>query len=397
MKRDQLSLPSVLRLNMVKPRYWHYWIGLLLVIACVPLLRRLHLPLRFDWITLCTEYWLVRSVQSVFAAVVLCLIGFREQSIVRPLVERYRREPLRIVLLLVYLSVLVRLFTGTIALVLLVDTIAVIEFVERKIRQPLHALAAILLPAVYLFAGVLLVFAYNDIIASVHFGFAYDLSFDAVDKWILRGSSVADLSHWAVQIFPPSFFRVLEVIYFGLFPQIGAGIILVALYAGKKNSSQYGLQYVGTILVAYYLTLGLFYLCPSQGPYYLRPTDFSSHSGTLQTDLIQKMLAARTLARWNHVPLHSISADYFIGFPSMHIALPLIVMWFLRRWKRMVIALCAYDSLLIVSILLLEWHYIVDIIGGALVGAVAIAITDGGVWSKAVVGPPGFEPGTNRL
>ena len=35
----------------------------------------------------------------------------------------------------------------------------------------------------------------------------------------------------------------------------------------------------------------------------------------------------------------------------MHIALPLIVMWFLRRWKRIVIVLCAYDSLLIVAII----------------------------------------------
>jgi membrane-associated phospholipid phosphatase len=51
-------------------------------------------------------------------------------------------------------------------------------------------------------------------------------------------------------------------------------------------------------------------------------------------------------------------------------------MWFLRRWKRMLIVLCAYDALLIVSILLLEWHYLVDIIGGVLVAAISIAITE---------------------
>jgi hypothetical protein len=379
-------------LDLIKPQYWHYWIGLFLSVACVPLLRRLHLPLRFDWSALGIEYWLVRSVQSVFAAVLLCLIGLRK-PILAPLVERYRREPLRIILLLVYLAVLGWLFIWTIALVLFVDTVAIIEFLERKIREPLHALEAVTLPAIYLFTGVLLVFAYNDIVASVHFSFAYDPAFDAIDKWILRGSSVADLSHWAVQTFPPSFFRFLEVTYFGLFPQIGAAMILIALYDGKNR----GLQYIGTILTAYYLTLALFYFWPSQGPYYLRQTEFSQHAGVLQADLIQKILVARAQARWHHVPLHFISADYFIGFPSMHIALPLIVMWFLRRWKRMLIALCAYDSLLIVSILFLEWHYIIDMIGGALVAAAAIAITDGFGWSTAVVGPPGFEPGTNRL
>ncbi len=392
MKPDKLLPTSGLTLDLIKPRYWHYWIGSILAIACVPLLRRLHLPLRFDWTALGIEYWLVRSVQSVFATVILCLFGL-PVPMLGPLVERYRRKPLRILLLLVYAAILGSLFIWTIALVLLVDTIAIIEFLERKPRAPLPALGAVLLPAVYLFAGVLLVFAYNDIIASVHFSFAYDSTFDAMDKWILRGSSVADLAHWAVQTFPPSFFRFLELTYFGLFPQMGAAMVLIALNDGKSRS----LQYVGTILMAYYLTLAVFFFWPSQGPYYLRPTDFSQHSANVQADLIQKILVARALARWNQVPLHFISADYFIGFPSMHIALPLIVMWFLRRWRRMVIALCVYDILLVASMLLLEWHYIVDMIGGVLVAGAAIAITDGFWGLKGVVGPLGFEPRTNRL
>lgn len=391
MKPDKLSPRSDLGLDLIKPRYWHYWIGSLLSIGCVPLLLRLHLPFRFDWNALGVEYWLVRSVQSVFVAAILCLIGCCG-PLLNALIERYRREPLRIVLLLVYLAILGWLFAWDVAAVLLVDTIALIEFLERRTR-PLQSLGAVLLPALYLFAGVLLVFAYNDIIASVHFSFAYDPVFDVMDKWILRGSSVADLSHWAAQTFPPSFFRLLEIIYFGLFPQMGAAMILIALYEGKSHS----LQYIGTILMAYYLTLFLFFFWPSQGPYYLRPTDFSQHSANLQAELIQKILVARALARWDQVPLHFISSDYFIGFPSMHVALPLIVMWFLRRCRPLVIALCAYNSLLIVSILLLEWHYIVDIIGGALVAGAAILITNGFRGSKCLVGPPGFEPGTNRL
>ena len=98
---------------------------------------------------------------------------------------------------------------------------------------------------------------------------------------------------------------------------------------------------------------------------------------TLEVYAIQKSLMAHALALWNHVPIRRISAGYFIAFPCMHIAQPLIVMWFLRRWKRMLIVLCAYDCLLIVSILLLEWHYVVDIIGGILVAGIAIAITAG--------------------
>jgi hypothetical protein len=43
----------------------------------------------------------------------------------------------------------------------------------------------------------------------------------------------------------------------------------------------------------------------------------------------------------------------------------------------MVIVLAAYDVLLMVAIVLLEWHYIVDVFAGILVAAVAIAMVDG--------------------
>jgi PAP2 superfamily len=357
----------------MKPRYWHYWIGILLSVALIPVLRGLHLPVRFDWIALGTAYWLVLAAQAVFVAAVLCLIGLPGQAILQFLVERYRRAPLRIVSLLIFVTVLAWALTSMKALILTVDTLAILEFRERKRNELRHALSAILLPALYLFAGFLLVFAYNDIIASVRFNFAYDATFQAMDKWILQGRSVSDLSHWAVRTFPLSFFRVLEFIYFGMFPQIGAAIFLVALCDGKIR----GLQFVGTILMSYYLALGLFYLWPSQGPYYLCSGHFSQFPSSLRTYSIQKLLIAHALGLWNHVPIRRISTDYFIAFPCMHIAQPLIVMWFLRRWKRMVIALCAYDALLIVAILLLEWHYLVDILGGILVAGLAIAITDG--------------------
>jgi hypothetical protein len=357
----------------MKPRYWHYWIGLLMSVALIPVLRGLHLPLRFDWVTLGIPYWFVLGPQSVFVAAILYLIGLPRQDVLGPLVERYRREPLRIVLLLTFLGILAWALTGIEALVLTVDAVAVIEFCQRrKIHQIRRAAGAVLQPALYLFFGFLLVLAYNCVIVSARFNFAYDPAFNAMDKWLLHGRSVSDLSHWAVRTFPPSFFHFLEFIYFGMFPQIGAGIVLVSLCDGKRR----GLQFVGTILMAYYLALGLFYLWPSQGPYYLCPAHFSRFPRDLRAYSIQQFLIANAWTLWNQVPIHRISTDYFIGFPCMHIAQPLIVMWFLRRWKRMLIVLCAYDALLIVSILLLEWHYLVDIIGGVLVAAISIAITE---------------------
>jgi hypothetical protein len=370
---------------LMSRRSRHYWISLVLATAAVPLLHWLALPLRFDWKTLATGYWIVLAAQSIFVAVVLALIGLPTSGTVGPLLRRYLREPFRILLFSVFCAVLVWAFGWAQALILAVDAIAILEVRERHSLRELRKVAvAILLPASYLFAGFLLVLAYNCIIDSVRFNFAFDAVFNAADRFILHGWSVVDLSQWATQRFPVSFFRFLEFVYFGMFPQIGAGIVLVALYEGRDR----GLELVGTILTAYYLALGFFYLWPSQGPYYLRSIQFPRFPTSLQAYKIQQFLIRDALVLWNHIPIHRISTDYFIAFPCMHIAQPLIVMWFLRRWKRIVLALGAYDALLIVAILLLEWHYLVDIFAGVLVAGVAIAINADFPLRKIPLNPP---------
>ncbi|MGH9498325.1 MAG: phosphatase PAP2 family protein [Terriglobales bacterium] len=353
---------------------FHYWVSAALALALVPLLRELDLPTRFDWATLGSAYWLVLTAQSGFVATLLYLIGGAPAITFSPLLQRIRRDKIRIALGLAFFLTLLWAFTWLKALVLTVDAIAVLEFRERS-RSTARRTAAldILPPAIYLFAGLLMIFAYNDIIVSVRFFGATDSTFNAMDKWLLRGTSVCDLCHWAVRRFPVSFFRFLEFIYFGMFPQIGAALILTAVYSGRRRA----LQFVGTILTAYYFALLLFFLWPSQGPYYLCPTHFLEFHSSLKAYAAQRASLANSLALWNHLRIRQISTDYYIAFPCMHIAQPLVVMWFLRPWRRVLAALAAYDLLLLVAIVLLEWHYVVDIFAGVLVAGVAILVIDG--------------------
>jgi hypothetical protein len=375
----------------MKLRHLHYWVSLLLAVALVPALLSLHLPVKFAWMSLGIAYWLVLAAQSIFVAALLSLVGLPKQDALGPLVQGYRQHPVRVAFHLFFFVILGVAVGWIKALILTVDAIAILELRERG---KLRSVRQVLLPSLYLFAGFLLVFAYNDIIASIRFPFACDSAFNAMDRWLLNGGSISGLSHWAVQSFPLPFFRFLEFIYFGMFPQIGAGIILVTLYDGRQR----GLEFVGTILMAYYLALGIFYLWPSQGPYYLSGPHFPRFLGTLETYSIQDTLTAHAQAIWNHAPIRRISTDYFIAFPCMHIAQPLIVMWFLRRWKRMLIALSVYNTVLIVAILFLEWHYLVDIIGGVLVAVASIAITRSSAlrprWIRAGAGAPPAREGT---
>ncbi len=361
----------------MKPRYWHYWVSLVLCAALVPVLHSQHLPAKFDWVTLAVAYWLVLAVQSVFLAAILCVIGLPREQVWEPFVARYRQSPFRIASVLGYFALLVWTTTWLKALVLTVATFAVLELREHgKARGLRQALGAAFPAAAYFFFGFLMVLAYNCAIVSARFNLAADSVLDTIDHWLMHGHSVWDFTHWAIRTLPLSFFEVMEFIYFGMFPQIGATIILLAVCNGRARA----LQFIGTILLAYYVALATFYIWPALGPYYLNPSGLPS---SLRCYTVETTLVARALALRQHAPIHRISTDYFIEMPCMHIVQPLIVLWFLRRWKRIVMLLAAYDVVLVVAVLVLEMHYVIDILAGVVVAAVAIAITAGPLRGKS--------------
>jgi hypothetical protein len=370
----------------------HYWLSLLLAAALIPLLKRCALPIAFDWMRLGSAYWLVLAAQSIFVATILSLLRSSPSSQLRSS-QSLRQQKLRILLLLIYFLVLCWMLTWVKALVITVDTIAASEVFRKLDRAERKKLvSAVFVPAFYLFVGFLLVFAYNDIILTLRFFGATDAAFNTMDRWLLHGLSVSELCHWAVQHLSVSFFHALEFIYFGMFSQIGAGLILIALFDGRRRA----LQFVGTILTAYYLALVLFYLWPSQGPFYLCAGHFIIFPHDLQSYAIQKWSIANSQGLWRHAPIRRISTDYYVAFPCMHIAQPLVVMWFLRRWKRILAVLAAYDVLLVVAIVLLEWHYVVDVIAGVLVAAMAIAVVDGCELGRSVRRAPAFVGATEE-
>lgn len=155
-----------------------------------------------------------------------------------------------------------------------------------------------------------------------------------------------------------------------MFPQVGAALILTGFCYGRSHA----FRFVGVILTAYYLALAFFFFWPSQGPYYLCAAHFSEFPSSLQTFSLQKRQLLQASSLWAGKGIESVGLDYYVAFPSLHIAMPLVVAWFLRRWKRILPLLLALDLLLVASIVLLEWHYVVDLVGGVAVAALAILV-----------------------
>ncbi len=352
----------------------HFWVTGLMAVALIPVLRAARLPLRFDWPHL-LQAWVGLMFQAVFLACVLYVIGEGYRDTLRPVLLRYWKDKRRLILLLPVLAELSYLFGMTVAAVVMVAFVAFVELMERTRRRQgalLDAVSAVMLPAAYLFAGLVMVFAYNNAIVSFRFFGAYDATFNRIDSWILGGHTVSGIAHSVGAHLPLGAYRSLEFVYFGMFSQIGAGIILVGLYWGMGRA----FRLVGTLLTAYAFALLCFYLWPSHGPYYSCPIHFAAFPHQLTAYGAQQTLLARARAVWEGRGIGSISTDYYIAFPCMHIAQPLIVMWFVRRWKRIVVALTAVNIVLVAAILLLEWHYLVDVIGGMVVAALSVLIVN---------------------
>jgi PAP2 superfamily len=343
--------------------------GVLLVAGC----RFEGLPLRVNWPLLIRGFWGGMTVGAIFAATLLYLIGFPLSQTVKPVWIHYQQQKARIPVFLVFATWMLLYFGVALGGIIVFDGLVLAELMDRS-RGSLDTIATALRsvagPAVYLFFGLAAVFCYNDLIASMKSISAYDAFFLRLDSFLMNGLSISGLAHSLATRLPVQVFEIAEFIYFGMFGQVSAGLVLTALCLGRRES----FRYVGTILTAYVISLALFYLWPTMGPFYTCPSHSLPPFRSASYDYQQYAVQRAHLLAVSSKQLNIVKADYFIAFPCMHIAQPLIVMWFLRRWKRITYALILYDVVLVPAILLLEWHYLVDVIGGILVAVAAIGL-----------------------
>jgi hypothetical protein len=341
--------------------------------ALLPIFFRADLPLRIDIVAMAWAYWWATAARAAFVGVLLCVLGLPWNQTLGPVIRHYRQQKVRLPFLLLLGVWLVHLFDFSLGFMLLVDTIALAELLDRAPALIGKRVLDILIPAAYLFVGLLLVFALNHGISGIKFAGAWDGFFNRLDQRIF-GATVTDVARWSKIHLPQWFWFIASTAYSNVYGQIGGALAILALMAGRHQA----LRYTGVILTAYVMALVLFYVMPTMGPFALRSTpayDAGWFPGTLYS---QQALPVRAQLLWQHFPTPELRqvgvSDYYIGFPSMHVAMPIIALWFLRRWRRLAALLVVFDFFIIVGIVLLEWHYFLDILGGISVAALAIAI-----------------------
>src|ERR1700741_1506450 len=133
-------------------RNFHYLATVILALALIPALRVAQIPLKFTWKSYFVTFWWSLGFQSMMAAVVLYAIGFTSE---------FRKK-----------------LTSRVG--------------HRE--NPLKEILSIFVPSIYLFVMFVLVFSYNDVIASFRFNGSADVALNQADSWFLGGVTGSSLA-----------------------------------------------------------------------------------------------------------------------------------------------------------------------------------------------------------
>ncbi len=214
----------------------------------------------------------------------------------------------------------------------------------------------------------------------------WDAKFASYDKILWLGHYPGPVLHhlfgtgWAA-----TFFFGIYVLWIGLIP---ASLAWALTWTRNRAVAAW---YVTALALDWALGVTAYYLFPTLGPFYTRAADFAGLPPTakqLQTTMMSDRL--EVVLHQGHVGLVQTIA----AFPSLHVGM-MVTLCLLVHWniRSRVVRLLSWLmlGLTVLATLYLGWHFFVDVLGGAAVGAAAAWL--GGI----LVGATPSTAGRGRL
>ena len=198
----------------------------------------------------------------------------------------------------------------------------------------------------------------------------WDVELARIDRLLWLGHDPADVLHnllgtgWAAWALSAVYF-----LWIGLVP----AMLAIALVWTRRSTT--GELYVTAVSFNWLLGVAVYYLVPSLGPVYSAPQDFDELPRTFNTDVQQWLLDDRVAVladAWDTRAVQTIAA-----FASLHVAITVttcLVAELIRvpRWIR--VTGWVFAGLTALSTVYLGWHFFVDVLGGIVVGTVALVL-----------------------
>ena len=198
----------------------------------------------------------------------------------------------------------------------------------------------------------------------------YDNDLASLDRVLFLGHDPAVLLHnllgtgWAAHF--------LSFIYVAWIAFVPVSLAIALVWTRHTGA---GAWYVTAIAVDWLLGCSVYFLVPSLGPIYSSPDDFASLPDTWVTSLESDLWTDRLAVVGN--PHHTDTVQTIAAFASLHVGIMVTatVMAYLlhlaRPWK--VLAwICLV--LTVISTVYWGWHFFVDTLAGAALGATAVWI-----------------------
>lgn len=198
----------------------------------------------------------------------------------------------------------------------------------------------------------------------------WDTTLVRYDQVLWLGHDPATVLHtlfgtgWAAE-----FFSFIYIAWIVLVPVT----LAVALMWTRHVSA--GAWYVTAVTFDWVLGVATYFLVPTVGPIYSDPTEFANLRPTWVTSLQESMMDDRLQVLADPVGTHSVQT--IAAFASLHVGIMVTICLIvhaigLPRWVRA--ASWLFLALTVLATVYLGWHFFVDTIGGAVIGAAAFWI-----------------------
>ena len=210
----------------------------------------------------------------------------------------------------------------------------------------------------------------------------FDRQLADLDRAMFGGHDPAALLHGLLGTEPAA--HVLSAGYMLFFAFIPVTLAVGLVFSRDLRG---GLFYTTAQSLNWLLGAGSYFLLPSLGPVYADPRTFARLPDSGVTQLQDLLLDQRL--EFLRDPAAG-TAQSIAAFSSLHVSIfftAVLVVHLLRLGKRVKIAAWLLLGVTIVSTIYLGWHYVLDDIGGLILGAMSVALA-------CVL--TGFRPGTDR-
>jgi hypothetical protein len=214
-------------------------------------------------------------------------------------------------------------------------------------------------------------------------GELFDRQLADVDRGLFGGHDPATLLHTLLGTGIAA--DVLSVVYYAFFFFVPASLVLGLVFAAQPQG---GIFYALALSIDWGLGAASYYLLPALGPVYTASAGFATLPST-ETSHLQAVLIRQRLG-FLVDPAAAGAHQGIAAFASLHTAIlftAAVAAHMLGLGRRLRVGLWALCGLTVVATVYLGWHYVVDDLAGAVIGAMSLTLARG---------LTGFEPRVAR-